>query len=300
MQTKLLNKDTENSFPINPFPDVNPQEFNKLNKKRVTEDFVSENFIAIGWEVFEPFTDTGIDRIITKKICPNNHTSLFEDLKEKCPICKSKPIEITRYVQVKTRALKKGIFGFTLKSKDIRIDPRHVFVLYCDTTIDFLILPIFDYLNFFKTKDMNPFAPTSFRKGNYKLNSLRYNFDSNHWSWGRHSWESYRNIDGLKRIQNPSIDLNIEAETIKTRELSNEMLTKFSAGGSYPRNFEEIVNKNLQEKLKKNQDKKNVIRRRESIIKELLVNVRNPETKESVNKYWETIKNLEFVGEEES
>jgi len=33
----------EFSFPINPFPDVKPSDFNKLNKKKVTEDFVSEN-----------------------------------------------------------------------------------------------------------------------------------------------------------------------------------------------------------------------------------------------------------------
>ena len=32
-----------NKFPINPFPNVDPLKFNKLNKKRVTEDYVHIN-----------------------------------------------------------------------------------------------------------------------------------------------------------------------------------------------------------------------------------------------------------------
>ena len=64
---------SEKNFPFNPFDDILPSDFNKLNKKNVTEDFVEENFKEFGWEVFTPFTDTGIDRIILKKICPNNH-----------------------------------------------------------------------------------------------------------------------------------------------------------------------------------------------------------------------------------
>ena len=46
---QLTRETTEKAFPLNPFPDVEPVDFNKLNKKRVTEDFVGENFKLMGW-----------------------------------------------------------------------------------------------------------------------------------------------------------------------------------------------------------------------------------------------------------
>ena len=61
-------------FPSNPYEDVTPSEFNKSNKKHASEYFIAENFKSYGWFVYEPFTDTGIDRIIEKKVCPENHT----------------------------------------------------------------------------------------------------------------------------------------------------------------------------------------------------------------------------------
>ncbi|MCD6547752.1 MAG: hypothetical protein J7K22_04345, partial [Nanoarchaeota archaeon] len=183
----LINREGRKKFPVNPFPDVKPEDFNKLNKKKVTEDFVSENFRLMGWDVFEPFTDTGIDRIITKKVCPRGHTPVNISEGNVCRVCGKSTIDILRFVQIKTRALKNGMFGFTLKPKDIRIDPRHVYVFYCDTTIDFLILSVYDYLKFFDNSKSNPFAPTSFRKGNQKLNTLRYNKKTNKWSWAGHS-----------------------------------------------------------------------------------------------------------------
>lgn len=92
------------NFPINPFPDVFPSDFNKLNKKKVTEDFVSENLKAIGWNVYDPFTDTGIDRIISKKVCPNGHTPVNKYEGSTCEVCKVKSIDIVRFVQVKTHS----------------------------------------------------------------------------------------------------------------------------------------------------------------------------------------------------
>ena len=129
--------DEDFDFPINPFEDIKPADFNKLKKKHVTEDFVEENFKRLNWETLNPFNDTGIDRIIIKTVCPNGHTKIDENIKNKtCNVCGSHGIEILRFVQVKTRELKKDIFGFTLKSKDIRIDPRHVYLLYSDNTTD--------------------------------------------------------------------------------------------------------------------------------------------------------------------
>jgi len=73
----------------------------------------------MGWDVYDPFTDTGIDRIISKKICPNGHTPINKSEDSACKICGVKSIDIVRFVQVKTRALRNGIFGFTLKSKTL-------------------------------------------------------------------------------------------------------------------------------------------------------------------------------------
>lgn len=215
---------SEIKFPTNPFEDIRPSEFNKLNKKHVTEDFVSENLKNLGWDVYSPFNDTGIDRIIIKSVCPEGRTEVDGNLKNlKCPICHKESIEIKRFVQVKTRQLKNNIFGFTLKSKDIRIDPRHIYFLYSDNTTaekqDFLIISVKEYLKFFIDNNMNPFAPTSFRKGNNKLNSLKYIPNTDKWSWGRHSWEVYKNIEGMNKIQNPQIDLNLDTEIEETRQL---------------------------------------------------------------------------------
>jgi len=285
-------------FPINPFPDVEPKDFNKLNKKRVTEDFVSENFEMMGWKVFEPFTDTGIDRILSKKVCPSGHTGIkvSEDI---CTQCGKQTIDILRFLQIKTRALKNGIFGFTLKSKDIRIDPRHVYVLYCDTTQDFFIIPVFEYLKFFDEINSNPFASTAFRKGNQKLNSLRYDQSTDSWSWGRHSWERFRNTEGLKKMQDPNIDLNLIDWVKKTRELSNKLLITFSSGGTYPSNLEETVNKALASRMQIFENKQQAAKAKQDILDYLKNTIKDGALFQSIMKYWETVKNLEIAGGEE-
>lgn len=285
-------KDIE--FPINPFEDVKPSEFNKLNKKHVTEDFVEENFKKLGWEVFKPFNDTGIDRIIVKIVCPNGHTEIHQNLKgEKCPVCSSEGIKITRFVQVKTRQLKNNIFGFTLKSKDIRIDPRHVYLLYSDNTTeesqDFLIVSVREYLSFFDSTSINPFAPTSFRKGNNKLNSLRYNPETDSWSWGGHSWDYFRNKEGLKRIQSPDIDMKLNELIIETRQLADKMQRAFSRGSSYSAKTEHLINKELKTKLKLYSDEKEIMKLRENVRKYLEKEC-DSDTIDSMNKYFEFMK----------
>jgi hypothetical protein len=287
------------TFPINPFPDVQPIDFNKLNKKKVTEDFVSENLKTMGWDVFEPFTDTGIDRIISKKICSNGHTPINRSEDSICKVCNTKSIDIVRFVQVKTRALRKGIFGFTLKSKDIRIDPRHLFVLYCDTIPDFLFVSVYEYLTFFDSIGNNPFSSTSFRKGNNKLNSLKFDADEKTWSWNGHSWENFRNANGLKMIQNPFIDLELQKGIRNTRVLSNKLLMKFSAGSSYPVKLEVIINNLLKLKLELYSDKQNIVSEREKVLEHLKKDIQDKSIFESIQKYWEHIKNLEIVGENE-
>ena len=294
----LINKERGKIFPINPFPDVEPQDFNKLNKKKVTEDFVSENFKIMGWNVYEPFTDTGIDRIISKKVCPQGHTLVNETENEKCKKCGAHSVNIVRFVQIKTRALKNGIFGFTLKSKDMRIDPRHIYVLYCDTTQDFLILSVYDYLKFFDDINSNPFAPTSFRKGNQKLNTLRYNKEEDKWSWAGDSWEQYRNIEGLKRIQDTKFDRDLSKWIREARELNNKLIIQFNSGGTYPKEIEPIINKQLQSKLREYSKKENIKKTREAVLNHLRKTIKEKSIFDSVMKYWENIKNLEITGEE--
>lgn len=285
-------------FPINPFEDVKPQDFNKLNKKHVTEDFVEENFKYLGWETFKPFNDTGIDRIVIKNVCPKGHTPLNKSCKEYCEVCNSKSIEIIRFIQVKTRSLKNNIFGFTLKPKDVRIDPRHIYLLYCDSTQDFLILNVKDYLLFFLKNDMNPFSATSFRKGNNKMNSLKYNQDLDKWSWGKISWEEYRNLNGLKNIQNPVLDKNLKEEIKETKEISEKLLKKFNKGGTYSEEFESKINLYLKEKSEEYSYKENILKTRSKTLESLKKEINDPKTFSSIMKYWEIIKNLEIKGED--
>jgi hypothetical protein len=290
-------------FPINPFEDVKPSEFNKLNKKHVTEDFVEENFKAMKWNVFRPFNDTGIDRIIVKRICPNGHTALNDSLKNECPECKAKAVEIKRFVQVKTRQLKDNIFGFTLKSKDIRVDPRHIFLLYSDNSTDdkqdFLIIPVKDYLSFFIENEIkNPFAPTSFRKGNNKLNSLKYDPDKDSWSWNKFSWDKYCDIEGLKLIQNAQIETNLKSEINATRKLANKLQYSFSKGRSFSETVETSINKKLQENLELFKDGSKIVKLREKVKKHIKDNS-DDATFKSMNKYFEFIKTLDSMGVED-
>jgi len=291
-------------FPINPFEDVKPSDFNKLNKKHVTEDFVEENFKKLGWEVYKPFSDTGIDRIICKTVCPKGHTKLNETLNgKKCPKCNSTGVEIRRFLQVKTRELKNNIFGFTLKSKDIRIDPRHIYLLYSDNTSkdkqDFFIIPVKEYLKFFIDNDCNnPFAPTSFRKGNNKLNSLRYNPETDEWFWGDVDWDGFRNKNGLKNLQNPSVDLDLDNQIIKTREYADALQREFSKGRSYSEEVEDSINDELKEKLSLYSSPEEILELRKKVEKKLKETC-DKITFESMKKYFEFIKTIEAIGEDE-
>lgn len=296
--------DNDFDFPINPFEDIKPADFNKLNKKHVTEDFVEENFKRLNWEVLKPFNDTGIDRIIIKTVCPNGHTKIDENIKNKnCNVCGSLGIEILRFVQVKTRQLKKDIFGFTLKSKDIRIDPRHIYLLYSDNTTnekqDFLMLSVKEYLQFFLNNRINPFAATSFRKGNNKLNSLKYNRRNDTWSWGGHSWEQYRNTRGLSKIQSPFVDLDLSNQIIETRKLADKLQMVFNKGRSYSDEIEREINSELQSRLNPYSEKPNVLELRES-VEAYLINKCDSQTLESMKKYFEFIKIMDTLGEEDN
>lgn len=218
-------------FPIDIFPDIKSVTFDKAKKKNISEDFVVENFERKGWNTYVPFVDTGIDLIITKTI----------DGKL-----------VTRFIQIKTRALVDNVFGYTLKPKDFRDDPRHIFLFYCDSTNDFLIFPMNDYLSFFtKYKNLgnSHFAAKSFRVENNKINSLKYNVDKDEFSFTIHSFEKYRNENGLSLIDTTYIEKNFTKLLEENRQYKLDLFysfneawlgTKLKAGDS-----EDIKNKKI-------------------------------------------------------
>ena len=287
-------KSYSRKFPINPFPDVDPTDFTKLNKKRVTEDFVATNLESLGWRVYEPFTDTGIDRIIIKTLCSkdSNHKRFSEN---SCMICGARTSSASRFIQIKTRALVNGIFGFTLKSKDIRIDPRHLYLLYCDTTQDFFFVPVYDYLGFFQNNKMNPFASTSFRKGNNKLNSLRYNELTDSWSWGKISWEEFRNNDGLTKLLKP-VEANLSDLIKQTRKLSNSLLIQFEPGQTYDLSAARAFQSALRLRATTYSNKRNAMAQKKAELDLLRRSIKDKVILESIGKYWEMAKNLELIG----
>ena len=298
----------ENSkFPRNPFEDITPSDFNKLNKKYVTEDFVEENLKDLNWDVFKPFNDTGVDRIITKVVCIKGHTKIDQNLRNnQCSACKSYGIEIIRFIQIKTRQLnKKNIFGFTLKSKDIRIDPRHVYLLYSDNAgysdnefyQDFIIISVKSYLSFFDINSINPFSSTSFRKGNNKLNSLKYHQFEDIWKWNCHSWEEFRNLKGLEKIQSPDIDINLKKEIIETRKIANKLERRFSKGRRYNEKIEKEINEKLKVNLNLFKDKKLILNLRKN-IEDYRDSCCDKQTNESRKKYFEYMKKTETIGGE--
>ena len=297
-QTKPIESTMYSSreFPLNPFPDVQPTEFDKENKKQVTEDYVSENLKLVGWRVYKPFVDTGIDRVITKEVCPNGHTAYNQSLESSgnCTICKSKALLITRYIQVKTRELKGGnadIFGFTLKTKDFRIDPRHFLVLYSDHTNDFLIISIPQYLKFFSEYNSDFHSTPTFKQGNGKLNNWKYDNQNDKWyfscSQGRISWEVYRNVNGLKTMQDPRIDLCLNELTEEARNLRNAMFRKLVSGRTFSSEQTRRVNEYLNQRYF---SPNNVKETRDNTIR--YMNSLPSELKASIMNYWRKYKGL--------
>jgi hypothetical protein len=223
-------------FPFDPFPDVNALDFTKDNKKEVTEDFVAENFKKCGWDVFTPIRDLGIDLIIKKYVCPSGDTSWNKIETEKdCETC-GKPLElITRFIQIKTRAIDdEGKFGYTLKTRDFTTDPRHVFLLYSDTTQQFVIFPMYEYIyqryQLTENEGYSPQGVASMRGENYKKNE--YEITSNckekhhlHYSTWRfisdpNDTMTQRHVDvhGLESISTSQIEQNFEFLTEQIRE----------------------------------------------------------------------------------
>ncbi|MBW6441003.1 hypothetical protein K0B03_03155 [Patescibacteria group bacterium] len=254
------------NFPSIVFEDVSGYDFSKHNKKHVTEDFVSENFKELGWNVYRPFNDTGIDLIIIKRCCPRGHEQIDESANnEVCSQCGNDLVHIKRFIQVKTREIKgksnsSQFFGYTLKSKDFRTDPRHVFLLYSDYTNDFLIIPMYEYLKiFYENKELGKshFGTPSFRKGNNKLNSLRKH-PNGQWVWKSRnnargiSFDKFVNKNGLKLMSNPDYDINVQKYAEQISEMKLHLFYTYSHGRQFNKELEKEINNYLSNKVKDN------------------------------------------------
>lgn len=285
------------NFPVKVFEDVKSSDFVKFNKKHVTEDYVSENFKEFGWDVYRPFTDTGIDLIASKKICPKNHTKWHEKTNDQTTCkynnCNEKLIRISRFIQVKTREVKgdsssSQFFGYTLKSKDFRTDPRHVFLLFSDYTDHLIILPMYEYLSiFYNSSDMGKaFAVPSFRKGNNKLNSLRFDNTTKTWTWNtknsKISFDKYVNQKGMELIVNPDYDTKLDYYIDKIKEMKLKLFYNYSGENQVSSSKETLLKSHLANQVQKNL--KSITSERAKIKNDIDKKI-TPEIKDSIAKY---------------
>lgn len=275
-----------NKFPINPFIDVDPKLFHSRNKKHVTEDFVTENFRLINWNIYRPFNDTGIDLIISKKICSKIPEHIkYDDLNENsCKKCGADTKTIYRFIQIKTRELVDDILGYTLKSKDFRTDPRHIFLFYSDHTRDFLSLSVIDYLNFFAETGISHFGTPTFNQGNGKMNSLKYNSTEDKWSYGGNSWEKFRNLKGLNNFLYRDFDENVNIYSRKICKIKKKLFYNFKIGRTF--NFNDKEKKEILDFINSN-----IFNKNDKEFKKLFNNYvekmrsLNPRVRESANSY---------------
>ncbi len=252
-------------FPVKVFEDIEGSDFEKHNKKQVTEDFVTENFKEIGWSVYRPASDTGIDLIAIKRMCPKNHTKIdmtYADNIKKCDECGEKLIQVKRFIQVKARELKgdpnkSQFFGYTLASKHFRTDPRHVILLYSDYSNEFLLIPMYEYLKIFHENESmgtSHFGTPAFRQGNNKLNSLRKK--DGEWSWrsrsSQVSFDEFVNVKGLKKISNCDYDMKFEKFQKEITKMKFEMFFNYSRGRETSKEDSKWINDYLAKKVKEN------------------------------------------------
>jgi hypothetical protein len=291
-------------FPVKIFDDIEGSDFEKHNKKQVTEDFVTENFKEIGWSVYRPASDTGIDLIAIKRMCPKGHTKMdmtYPNDVNKCEECGEKLIQVKRFIQVKARELKgdsngSQFFGYTLASKHFRTDPRHVILLYSDYTTEFLLIPMYEYLKIFHENESmgkSHFGTSSFRKGNNKLNSLRK--ENGHWSWRSRSshvsFDEFVNVKGLEKISNCNYDVEFEKYQNEITEMKFDMFFNYSRGRETNEEDSRWINDYLTIKVKEN--KKSIKDQRERTKKRLSDELPD-ELKNSIQKYLVKYKGMDF------
>ena len=226
-------------FPKHVFEDIRGSDFEKYNKKGVSEDFVTENFKDVGWYCYRPVDDTGIDLVARKNVCPCYHTRWNDKPEERCETCQTDLITITRFIQIKAREEKDDQIGVTLDSKDFRGDPRHVFLFYGDATNDFFIMPIYSYLRIFKEHEAlrkTTFGNPSFRRENNrvyykKIMSAAGKYEYV-WTGGgaNANLSKYMNTNGIEILSNPYFDINLDSFCAKISKMRFDILHDYSSG----------------------------------------------------------------------
>jgi len=241
------------------FPLNLPENFDKRNKKRFSEAFVSENLKEIGWETYIPIDDTGIDLIAQK----NNSI---------------------RFIQVKTReAGEEQNFGFTPRQRDIKTDPRFFFFLYSDHTNDFIIISIYDFLKIVNENSKEPyFSSPTFKQGNGKINAFRYKNGS--WFYNKYNIDDYVNEKGILKMENKELDLKLNNYCEEIAKLKYQLLKEITYGKTFNEykgtinriNTEKKIDRTkwIQKVLKSRQEEKKIIKRLDKKLKD------------SIKKYW--------------
>jgi hypothetical protein len=190
-----------------------------------------------------------------------------------------------------------------LKSKDIRTDPRHIFLLYSDYSKDFLFINTYEYLKLFSENEnigKSHFSTPSFRKGNNKQNSLRRD-DQNNWCWSGISFNNFLNEKGLIRITNPEIDLNLSDYVRRTQKLKFELFYNYSRGrnNTIDSDKEKLIKNNILENVNKNllinsNGKRNIVLMRECSRKEIIADTTSILRKSIEEGYFIKFKGLSF------
>jgi len=186
------------SFPSNPFPIVDAEDFDKNTKKKYTEDYIDENLRSQGWFLYEPYVDKGYDRVAVKYINGK---------------------KITRFIQIKARALREGATGkyyagYTLTPKDLISDPRIIFVIFSHEKIlnenvrDIIFFPIVEWLKFMKENCESLFTSLGFKQGDGKINDTYYDPILKKWTWK----------PGSKKIPSISLDKFVNKKGLELME----------------------------------------------------------------------------------
>lgn len=249
---KIKTMKNNQTFPINLFPDIENEDkyFPKYTKVNVSEDYIAENFKQKGWDVYTPYADTGIDLVITKYI--ENDKGIKKS--------------VTRFIQIKTRALtidennkNKAIFGYTLKSKDFRNDPRGVIVFFNDNSdigsdnYDIFTIPMYEFINFFfkysnfksseYTYGESQFSTDSFRQENNKINNLHFNIKEQKWNFGKvDDFERFRGMNGYNLIDSLDIDNNYQNYKKEINDKKNKLYYHLKNKNNYTNYEKELIN----------------------------------------------------------
>ena len=109
----------------------------------------------------------------------------------------------------------------------------------------------------------------------------------------------FRNADGIKRVQNPIVDLNLVDEIRKTRIIADKLQIKFERGRSYSSSVGTKINQQLEKKMSLYVSTKEIINLRKNVDTYLKEKC-DDETYLSMKKYFEFIKTQDTIGDDEN